>query len=237
MKILGIDTATQVAGIGIVDETGVLAESWLNTGKTHSQRLLPLMDSLLKNSEITWGEIYGLAVTVGPGSFTGLRIGLATVQGLTQVLHKPVVGIVSLDALVQNLAGVPGLLCPILDARKNEVYTALYRSEENRMIQLSPYRAVNPEVLMKELLSSEERVTFLGDAVPVFRNLISDSLKERASFAPLTRNLLRAGEVAGLGLKRFHQGQEINSFEIKPFYLRPSEAEVKWAKIHGECNT
>ncbi|MEL7566079.1 MAG: tRNA (adenosine(37)-N6)-threonylcarbamoyltransferase complex dimerization subunit type 1 TsaB [Dehalobacterium sp.] len=236
MKILGIDTATQVAGIGIVDETGVVAEGWLNTGKTHSQRLLPLMDSLLKHAEITWDEIYGLAVTIGPGSFTGLRIGLATVQGLAQVLNKPVAGIVSLDALVQNLAGTPGLLCPILDARKNEVYTALYRSEGNRMTRLSPYRAVNPEVLVKELLPLKEKVTFLGDAVPVFRNYIKDSLHERASFAPLTRNLSRAVEVAALGMKKFHLGQETSGFEIKPFYLRPSEAEVKWAKIHGECS-
>lgn len=236
MKILGIDAATQVAGVGIVDETKVIAEGWLNTGKTHSQRLLPLLDSLLQNSQITWDDIHGLAVTVGPGSFTGLRIGLATVQGLAQVLRKPVAGIVSLDALAENVAGVSGLVCPILDARKNEVYTALYRSEEDRMIRLSPYQAINPEVLLKELVSLDEKVTFLGDAVPVFQDLIKGVLGERAFFAPLTRNLLRGVEVAALGMKKFQQGQAENYFEIKPFYLRPSEAEVKWAKIHGECD-
>lgn len=236
MKILGIDASTQVAGVGIVDENQVIAEGWLNTGKTHSQRLLPLLDSLLQNSQITWDDIYGLAVTVGPGSFTGLRIGLATVQGLAQVLRKPVAGIVSLDALAENVAGVSGLLCPILDARKNEVYTALYRSEEDGMIRLSPYRGVNPAVLLKELASLDEKVTFLGDAVPVFQDLINGVLGERAFFAPLTRNLLRGVEVAALGMKKFQQGRAENCFEIKPFYLRPSEAEVKWAKIHGECD-
>lgn len=236
MKILGIDTATKAAGIAVVDESGVLAESWLNTGKTHSQRLLPLLDGLLKNSEIPWDDIFGFAVTVGPGSFTGLRIGLATVQGLAQVLHKPVAGVVSLDALVKNLAGVSGLLCPILDARKNEVYTALYRSTAHEMVRLSPYRAISPEALAEELLPLGERVTFLGDAVPVYRNLLEGSLKKQACFAPLTRNLLRAAEVADLGLKMFCQGEQTGFHEIKPFYLRPSEAEVKWAEKHGACD-
>ncbi|MGI6683961.1 MAG: tRNA (adenosine(37)-N6)-threonylcarbamoyltransferase complex dimerization subunit type 1 TsaB [Bacillota bacterium] len=234
MKILGIDTATKVAGVGIVDETGVLAECWLNTGKTHSQRLLPLMDSLLENSDITWDEISGFAVTIGPGSFTGLRIGLATVQGLAQVLDKPVTGIVSLDALAENLTGWPGLLCPILDARKNEVYTALYQSAGNQMERLSPYRALAPEVLLEELLPLKDRVTFLGDGVFAYRNLIQEILKDRAFFAPATKNLLRAAEVASLGLKKFLQGEETSLFAIKPFYLRPSEAEVKWAETHGE---
>jgi len=235
VKILGIDTATKVAGVGIVDETGVLAESWLNTGKTHSQRLLPLLDNLLKTADISWDDIYGLAVTIGPGSFTGLRIGIATVQGLAQVLDKPVQGIVSLDALAENLTGVPGLICPILDARKNEVYTALYRYQDNQIERLSSYRALAPEVLLKELIPLEERVTFLGDGVYVYRDLIENYLRERAFFAPATQNLLRAAVVAGLGLKKFSQGQTGSLFEIKPFYLRPSEAEVKWAKTHGEC--
>lgn len=236
MKVLGIDTATKTAGIGITDETGVIAESFLNTGKTHSQRMLPLMDDLLKNSDITWDEIYGLAVTVGPGSFTGLRIGLATIQGLAQVLNKPVAGIITLDALVHNLQGVYGLLCPILDARKNEVYTALYRGSGNDITRLSDYRAVIPEKLMEELLLLNERVTFLGDGVPVYGDLISESLKEKAFFAPLTHNLLRGAMVADLGLKKFQQGKTTNHFEIKPFYIRVSEAEAKWAKTHGECN-
>ena len=234
MKILGIDTATKVAGVAIVDETGLLAESFLNTGKTHSQRLLPLMDSLLKHTDFAWDDIFGFAVTVGPGSFTGLRIGIATVQGLAQALGKPVQGIVSLDALVENLAGVPGILCPILDARKNEVYTAWYRYEANEMKRLSPYRALAPEKLLQELLPLEEKVTFLGDGVPTYREVLVNGLQERAQFAPSTQNLLKAAEVARLGLKKFHQGQSPHVLEIKPFYLRPSEAEVKWAKMYGE---
>jgi tRNA threonylcarbamoyladenosine biosynthesis protein TsaB len=234
VKILGIDTATKVAGVAIVDETGVLAESWLNTGKTHSQRLLPLLDSLLKNGDFSWDDIYGLAVTIGPGSFTGLRIGLATVQGLAQVLDKPVAGIVTLDALAENLAGIPGLICPILDARKNEVYTALYRCRGHERERLTPYRAVAPEILLQELLPLEESITFLGDGVSVYQCMIKDTLKEKANFAPMTQNLLRAAEVANLGRKKFAQGVNTNLFEIKPFYLRPSEAEVKWAEKHGE---
>ncbi|ATW25570.1 tRNA (adenosine(37)-N6)-threonylcarbamoyltransferase complex dimerization subunit type 1 TsaB [Candidatus Formimonas warabiya] len=235
MKILAIDTATKVAGIAIVDENGVLAESWLNTGKTHSQRLLPMLEGMLSNADISWEEIHGFAVTVGPGSFTGLRIGLATVKGLAQVLDKPFVGIVSLDALAHNITMVPGLICPMLDARKNEVYTALYRDDAGSILRLSPYRAVAPHLLLEELSRLNERVTFLGDAVAVYRDLIEKSLPNKAFFAPPTRNLLRASEVAFLGLNKLQQGEKTNIHDVKPFYLRPSEAEVKWAQNHGGC--
>ncbi|MGI6679319.1 MAG: tRNA (adenosine(37)-N6)-threonylcarbamoyltransferase complex dimerization subunit type 1 TsaB [Dehalobacterium sp.] len=234
MKILGIDAATKACGVAIVDEQGVLAENWLNIGKTHSQRLLPLLDSLLKNSGITWTDIQGIAVTVGPGSFTGLRIGLATVQGLAQVLKLPVVGVVSLDALVENLPGVPHFLCPMLDARKNEVYTALYRYEAGRMTRLSPYQAVAPEKLVLELMDLGEKVTFLGEGAPVYQEMIIDRMKERAAFAPPSHNLLRGAQVALIGLQKFQRGLGSNLFEIKPFYLRPSEAEVKWVQTHGD---
>ncbi|MEN3003888.1 tRNA (adenosine(37)-N6)-threonylcarbamoyltransferase complex dimerization subunit type 1 TsaB [Dehalobacterium formicoaceticum] len=234
MKILGIDAATKAAGVAIADETGVLAENWLNNGKTHSQSLLPLLDSLLKNANIPWADIQGIAVTIGPGSFTGLRIGLATVQGLAQVLDLPVAGVVTLDALAENLPGVPNLICPILDARKNEVYTAMYRYEAGRMTRLSPYQAVTPEKLVTELLVLKEKVTFLGDGVPVYQEFILDRMKERAVFAPASHNLLHGAQVALLGLSKFQRGQGTSIFEIKPFYLRPSEAEVKWVKTHGE---
>lgn len=234
MKILGIDAATKVAGIGIVNENEIVAEARLNTGRTHSERLLPLLNELLKNSGVTWAEISALAVTIGPGSFTGLRIGLATAQGLAQVLDKPIVGVVTLDALAENLRGNSGLVCPLLDARRDEVYTALYRSGEKDMTLLTSYRAIAPATLVRELLELDERITFLGDGVLPYRDLIKDTLGQRALFAPPVQNLLRGGEVAYLGMKKFLQGEGTSLLEIRPFYLRLSEAEIKWKIKHKE---
>lgn len=235
MKILAIDTATKVAGAAVVNEHGILAESWLNTGKTHSQRLLPLIDDMLKNGGITLEEIDGFAVTVGPGSFTGLRIGISTIKAFAQALNKQIVEVVSLDALSRNMSGFTGIICPILDARKNEVYNAIYHGEINGIHRISPYRAIDPCELIEELKEKEESIIFLGDAVPVYKNLILEKLGDKVSFAPPSKNLLRASEVAGIGLEKFNNGDVIDLHTVKPLYLRASEAEIKWEQAHGRC--
>lgn len=235
MKILAVDTATRIAGSAIVDESGVLAESWLNTGKTHSQKFLPMLQDMLKNAGAEMEDMDCFAVTVGPGSFTGLRIGIATVKGFVQILKKPLVGVVTLDALSRNLYGVTGLICPILDARKNEVYTALYREDSGIMKRLSSYRAVDPKKLLKELQAEKKNVTFLGDAVAVYRPLIEDMLGEAAVFAAGPRNFVRPSEVGLIGWEKYQRGELNGADEIQPLYLRQSEAEVKWEQSHGGC--
>ncbi|MDD4753635.1 MAG: tRNA (adenosine(37)-N6)-threonylcarbamoyltransferase complex dimerization subunit type 1 TsaB [Desulfitobacteriaceae bacterium] len=235
MKLLAIDTATKIAGAAVINESGVLAESWLNTGKTHSQKFLPMLESMLKNADITLEEIDCFAVTVGPGSFTGVRIGLATLKGLIQVLEKPAVSVVTLDALCRNLSGSTELICPVLDARKNEVYTALYREEAGVITRISPYRAVSPTQLLSELKLQNEKITFLGDGVFVHRETIQDELGSNAAFAEYTRNFLRPSEVAFIGWEKFIQGETVGINDISPLYLRLSEAEVKWAEAHGGC--
>lgn len=149
MRVLGIDSATLVAGMAITDELRVIVEGFLQTRKTHSERLLPLIDIWLREAEISLNEIDGIAVTIGPGSFTGLRIGMATAKGLAQATGKAIIGVPTLDALALNLAGASGFICPILDARKAEVYTAIYVSPEpGRLIRLSRYLAVSPNLLL-----------------------------------------------------------------------------------------
>jgi len=234
MRILAVDTSTKVSGAAVADEEGIIGESMLNTGKTHSRRILPLVNSLLQNMDLTLGEMDGFAVTIGPGSFTGLRIGISTVKAFAQVLGKPVAGIVTLDALAENLREAPGLICPILDARKNEVYTAIYR-REGSVKRVSSYQAVSPHDLLHELQTKDEQVTFLGDGVGVYRLLIEQTMKDQAFFASPAKNYLRPGEISLLGLSAFTQGQTYSADEIKPLYLRLSEAEIKWSKAHRGC--
>lgn len=148
MRVLGLDSATLVAGVAVVDEKRVIMEGFLQTRRVHSERLLPLLDTWLREAELKLEHLDGIAVTSGPGSFTGLRIGISTAKGLAQVLGIPLVGVPTLDALALNLAGSAGLVCPILDARKGEIYTALYRSPHpGQLCRLTEYLAVAPSTL------------------------------------------------------------------------------------------
>ena len=145
MKILGIDTATRVGSLAIVDNESLIGEYTLNMNTTHSVRLLPALDQLLKTADLVLSHIDVLAISLGPGSFTGLRIGASTVKGLALAANKPVVGIPTLDALAQNFRGVESLICPMVDARKKEVYTALYRSKRTGSLEKeTPDLAVAP---------------------------------------------------------------------------------------------
>lgn len=233
MKILAVDTATRIAGAAVLDDNSLLAESWLNTGRTHSQKFMPLLSGMLKNLDLTMQEIDCFAVTVGPGSFTGLRIGIATVQGFVLATGKPAVSIVTLDALAENLPGCAGLVCPILDARKDEVYTAFYRWQSGRMVRLGDYRAISPDELAREIKKQSEPAVFLGDGVHRYQTSLSEVLGEQASFAQGTGNFLHPSAVALLGREKYLRGEITDGSRIKPMYLRASEAEVKWAQKHG----
>ena len=263
MRVLGIDSATLVAGMAVVDGERVIVEGFLQTRKTHSERLLPLIDFWLREAELSLSDLDGIAVTLGPGSFTGLRIGLATAKGLALGAGKPLLGIPTLDALALNLTGVPGFICPILDARKSEVYTAVYVSPESgRLIRLTRYLAVSPVWLLDWLrqgiepilepgievipgFSSENKnpeqsageqllpdqlapVNFLGDAVPVYGELIRENLGHRAKFTLAPHSGLRASQVAFLGQKALSQGRIDDYRLLRPIYIRASEAELKW---------
>lgn len=234
MRVLGLDSATNVAGIAIVDEERLVAEFFLNSGKTHSQRLMPMLDRLLTEADLTLADMDGLAVAIGPGSFTGLRIGLATIKGLAHVTGLPLVGVPTLDGLAWNAAGVPGTVCPVLNARKQEVYTALYEWQGEELRRLTDYLAISPEELIAMLEQRAGPVTFLGDGVPVYCKLLARRLGERARFAPKTHVLPRAAQVAELGLRRLREGKADDLHTVKPIYIRPSEAEVKWAQRQRE---
>jgi len=237
MLILGIDTTTLVGSIGLAEEKRVLGEYTLNIQKTHSQRLLPALNRLLEDLGRTVQEVDLISVSQGPGSFTGVRIGVTTAKTLAQALEKPVVGVCSLDVLASNLTNVCGLICPILDARKQEVYTSLYQADgRGNLRQVLDYSALGLEQLLAIIGEWGQGVYFLGDAVPVYAEKLQSILQER--YLPVPPNLLlpRGSSVAWLGLKEWKKGSQTNFEELQPFYLRRSEAELAWEKKQGGQN-
>ncbi|MDR2713059.1 MAG: tRNA (adenosine(37)-N6)-threonylcarbamoyltransferase complex dimerization subunit type 1 TsaB [Clostridiales bacterium] len=225
MRVLAIDTATSSAGAAVADEQGIIASFGLNVGKTHSQRFLPLLESLLNAAETPLQEMTALAVTVGPGSFTGLRIGLATVKAWGQALKLPLVPITTLEAIARaNLTD--GLVCPVFDARKNEAYCSLFRGSE----QLWPNLALNLPQLAHALADYPEPIIFAGDAAGLYQDFFREALGERFVLAQEERRLFLAPAAAILGRERYLAGNITNAEEIKPLYLRQSEAEVKFGQ-------
>lgn len=225
MKILGLDSSGLVASVAVVEDDNLLGEYTVNYKKTHSQTLLPMLDEVARMIELDLNTIDAIAVAGGPGSFTGLRIGSATAKGLGLALEKPIVNVPTVDALAYNLAGCRDLVCPLMDARRNQTYTGLYRFCGNQMETLCSQCAVSIEEMLAFINATKESVTFLGDGVPVFQKYIKEILQVPYSFAPAHMNKQRAGAVAALGMQLLTEGKSESAADHRPEYLRLSQAE------------
>lgn len=233
MRILALDSSGLVASVALVEGDGdlrteqVIAEYTVNYKKTHSQTLLPMLDEIVRMTETDLETVDAIAVAAGPGSFTGLRIGSATAKGLGLALGKPLIHIPTLEGLACNLWGCEGIVCPIMDARRRQVYTGIYRFDEGRLTVLEDQMAVGIEELGEHLGNYEGKITFLGDGVPVFgRDLTDTILKGRdIAFAPASLNRQRAASVGMLGLRYYQEGRTESAAEHRPDYLRMSQAE------------
>ena len=215
-----------MGSIALCDDSMPIAEYQTRVSATYSDALFPLIEQILHSAGLTIHDVEGYAVALGPGSFTALRIGLSMVKGLAFSTGRPVVGIGSLDGLAQNVYFTNLPICPLFDARKGEVYAALYKNDEtNGLSKISPERAVNPETLCAEF---EERVIFLGDGSDVYRKTLSENLGTRALFAPPHLRYPRASSIAFLALKKFQKNEVSEVDLITPLYVRPPEAEVKF---------
>lgn len=225
MKILGLDSSGLVASVAIVEDENLRGEYTVNYKKTHSQTLLPMLDEVARMIDLDLATIDAVAVAGGPGSFTGLRIGSATAKGLGLALDKPIVNVPTVDALAYNLVGHRDMVCPLMDARRNQTYTGLYRFTANEMEVLREQCAVGIDEIVADINSRGEAVVFLGDGVPVFKEYIGDHLSVPYSFAPAHLNKQRAGAVASLGMKYFAAGRSETAEAHAPEYLRLSQAE------------
>ena len=232
MKILGLDSSGLVAGIAVVEDDTLLAEYNVNYKKTHSQTLLPMLDEVRKMIELHMESVDAIAISSGPGSFTGLRIGAATAKGLGLALNIPLVEVPTLEGLAFNVWGNSGLICPIMDARRNQVYTGVYRFEANQTIPgiVKEQCAMDIQELLQELNSLSAQndfcgVVFVGDGIPVYKEVIAEKLTIPYSFAPAGKNRQCASSIAALGAAYFAEGRLCSAMDHKPEYLRESQAE------------
>ncbi len=217
MRVLAIDTSTLAGGVALLDGAHLIAEYLLDVRVTHSERLLPAIDRMLGDAGWPAATLEGLAVAVGPGSFTGLRIGLAAAKGLAFALDVPIAAIPTLDALAASLpfAGLP--VCPVLDARKGEVYACRYRWDGAAMRREWEFLAIAPDALAQRLT---EPTILLGDAATLVRS-------PQARLAPPHVRRPAAAAVAVLGAARLAAGEHVTARELAPIYLRPPEAELR----------
>lgn len=226
--VFGIDTSGGVCSVALAKDGNIIAEQSSNNGRTHSATLVPMIDELLNESGHSLEETSLFAVANGPGSFTGLRIGAATAKGLSFSLDKPIVGVSTLAALSFNLRDFSGLICPIMDARRNEVYTGVYNyanKTESFDSPIIPPMAVPLDILLEKLKVLGEKVTFLGDGVPVYKDRITESAEFDFSFAPEELSLQKAGSTAIIGEILSNRGLKGPSNTLKLDYLRRPQAE------------
>ncbi len=225
MKILALDSSGLVASVAVTEDDNLLGEYTINYKKTHSQTLLPMLDEVAKMIELDLKTVDAIAVSAGPGSFTGLRIGSATAKGLALALDKKIVSVPTVDALAYNIWNCTDVICPLMDARRQQTYTGLYTFEDGRMQILLPQCVVQIEEIINKVNDMGKPVVFLGDGVPVFADFIAQHCKVPYQYAPAHCNKQRAASVATLGAILYGEGKAELAAEHKPDYLRLSQAE------------
>ncbi|MCR4618872.1 MAG: tRNA (adenosine(37)-N6)-threonylcarbamoyltransferase complex dimerization subunit type 1 TsaB [Lachnospiraceae bacterium] len=229
MKIIGIDSSGLVASVAIYSDGVIIAEYTTNFKKTHSQTLLPMLDEIKKMTDLDLESVDAIAIASGPGSYTGLRIGSATAKGIALVIDKPIVEVPTLEGLAYNFWGTGDLVCPLMDARRGQVYTGLY--EFNPELGTVVDGSAIPLTDMVEKINEIGRpVIYLGDGVPVYKEVLKEKTKVPYLFAPAHRAYQSAASVATLGALYYSQNKYVNADDHAPTYLRKSQAENEGPK-------
>ena len=218
MKLLVIDTSGPVCGTGVLDENKVLCEYIAQNRLTHSASLMPMVEAALMSAGTALGELDAVAAVTGPGSFTGVRIGVATAKGLAHGAGLPCIGVDALEALAASAGGFDGLICPMQDARAGQVYAAAFRGEE----RLMPDRALPLEEYLETIQTMGERFLFLGDGAKAHRARVAEILGEKAVFAPPSHDYLRPSAAGLIALRR---GEKTDYLNLQASYLRPPNAQ------------
>lgn len=233
MKIIAIDSSGLVASVAIMEDDVITAEYSTNFKKTHSQTLLPMLDAIRNMTDLDMQSVDAIAVAAGPGSFTGLRIGSATAKGLGLALDKPIIAVPTVDALSFNLWGYTEVICPIMDARRNQVYTGFYSfSKSGEHIVLREQFAEEIDKVVEMLNEMGREVTFLGDGVPVYKERIIEKITVPVKFAPANMAYQRAASLA-VAAKYYKDERLQTASEHAPIYLRLSQAERE--KLESEA--
>lgn len=225
MKILAVDTSTIVTTCAVLDGDKLIGEYSLSQSMSHSEKLVPMIREVLDSLDLRIKDIDLFATTVGPGSFTGLRIALATIKGFAHIYDKPVIGIPTMEALAFNLA-YNDIVVPMLDARRNRVYTGIYKWVDNRLETIEKADALEIDDIIDKM-NEYDKVVVNGDGSILYEGLIKERLGNKVSFARAGDNMPRAASVGEIARIRYEEGQIDDYYSLTPDYLRPSQAERK----------
>ena len=222
MKILALDSTAVVGSVALCEDSRMVAHYTLNTGNTHSQTLLPMIESVLKSAEWEIDDLDLFAVSQGPGSFTGVRIGIATIKGLAFGKNIPCAGVSTLEALAYNLRYYSGIICPVMNARRAQVYNALFACENGVLTRLCPDRAISIAELDEELATATQPIYLVGDGYDI---TLDGFQKTQVVPVPDELRYQSGYSVALCGLAAHSRGEAVNDTTLTPVYLRPSQAE------------
>ena len=224
MRILAFESSAKAASVALMQDGVLLAESFQNNGKTHSATLMPMAQRVLMDCGLTAAELDAVAVAKGPGSFTGVRIGVAAAKGLAWGAEKPVCGVSTLEAMATQLSMQAGIICPVMDARRGQVYNALFQSDGKTLTRLTSDRAISLEDLKKDLEKAEKTIFLVGDGTKLCYNTLSEALPH-LTLPPAHLEMQRASGVAMAAERLAQQGGLQAPGELVPSYLRLSQAE------------
>ncbi len=230
-RILALDTSSQVSSVALCEAERLVAESAFSLRSTHSQSLLSQLDTLLKTAGWTLADLHLLAVVSGPGAFTGVRIGVATIKGLAHVLNLPVVTVSSLAAVAMNLPLQPLPVCAFIDARKKEVYTQLFDLQDGYPRPLNQAQVISPDYLLAQI---PDNICFVGDGISMYRDLFNEQRVSQQCLAPTCCHPIQASRVAALALEDYRKGLTLRPEQVVPTYIRPSDAELN-RQAKNEC--
>lgn len=224
MITLGLDTSTKVASIAIIDDEKVIGEYSLSKDMSHSEKLMPMIKEVLDNIDLNIKDVGLYSVAIGPGSFTGLRIGIATVKSFSHLFAKPIVGVSTLESLAYNIYGNKSLIMPMLDARRDRVYTGLYKFENDKLVVVEDSHILEIEDLL-EKLEGFDRIIVNGEGSLVYKKEIQTLLGDRVCFGSFGQNITRAVSIAELGKRKYNEGKIDDAFTLIPEYIRATKAE------------
>lgn len=227
MKILGIDTSSMAASVAVIEDNKLICEYTINTKKTHSQKLMPMIENMLGLSDLNVREIDAIAVCEGPGSFTGLRIGMATAKAIAHVNDIPVIGVNSLEALAANMNLCDKKICSILDAQRNQVYTGRYQYEGTKLVEIKEIGIQQIDELLEELAQSGEQWILVGEAVYKYEDKIREI--SNIEIPAASNNVTKAGSLCSVAKVKFDEGKDIfDCYAVNPLYIRKSQAEEQY---------
>lgn len=232
MKILAVDTSATAASVAVAEENKLIGEFSINTALTHSQTLMPMVDELLKNTGLSVNDIDAAAVNAGPGSFTGVRIGVAAVKGIAFPKNLPCVSVSTLESMAYNMLGNDCIVCSVMDARCSQVYNALFRVKGCTVTRMTDDRALSLTDLKNELQNINEKVVLVGDGAVLCSKFLGEEL-ENIMLAPFNNRIQTASSVAYAAFEKINNGETVKTDELMPVYLRLPQAQRELNKKLG----